>query len=288
MPIVLPEGHPRADLGSPRRTGDEEPTRIGIINIMPRIEAYEPNLLGPLARTANLVEPVFVRLTSHAYQSSDHAHLDRFYQPFDSLVGQGPLDGLILTGAPVEEIPFTQVHYWRELSEILAHARLHIKSTLGICWGGLALGRMVGIEKRLFAKKLFGVYEERILVERHDVLRTQSSTFVCAQSRHSGAVTEDLEGAARAGVVHLLSHGQESGYSVFETPDGRFLAHLGHPEYEADRLVFEWNRDRDLGRTDVTAPANFTASSPETAWRDHREALFAGWVARVACRSPGG
>jgi homoserine O-succinyltransferase len=283
MPILLPEGHPSAPLAVPRREGENRRrVRIGIINIMPRLEAYEPHLLGPLARAHALVEPLFVRLQSHAYQSSDHGHLDRFYRTFDAISEEAPLDGLILTGAPVEELPFEKVRYWRELREILVHARREVTSTLGICWGGLALARVLGIEKRLFSKKLFGVFEERILVPDHDVLSVSAPSFVCAQSRHSGVVKDELDGAAREGVVRCLSRGEVSGTSIFETPDARYLAHLGHPEYEGDRLAFEWKRDRELGRTDVEAPVDFDADAPTTPWRDHRETLFSGFVARVS------
>jgi len=168
MAIVLPEGHPRERSGvawsddlARRRL------RIGIINIMPRLEAYEPYLLDPLARHAEVVEPVFVRLASHGYHSSDRAHLERFYRTFDAAISEAPLDGLIVTGAPVEELPFEQVHYLRELEDILGYARRHVVTTLGLCWGGLLIAHLLGIGKRVFARKLFGVFDPR-----HPVYKT--------------------------------------------------------------------------------------------------------------------
>lgn len=281
MPLVLPDHHPFQERStSPDEVQAERPLHIGIINIMPRLEAYEPSLLGPLARVGRTIVPVFVRLESHAYGSSDQDHLARFYRPYESAIAHAPLDGLILTGAPVEELPFEEVRYWRELSQILGHARSQVPGTLGICWGGLALGGLLGIEKTLFPKKLFGVFDNRVLVDDHPVLADRR--FQCAHSRHSGVTDVELERAANAGIVRLLSHAPETGYSLFETPDHRFLMHLGHPEYEAARLVFEWNRDRGLERPDVGPPENFDLAAPETTWRSHREGLFARWVARLA------
>jgi homoserine O-succinyltransferase len=279
MAIVLPPGHPSASLAT--SDGGARRVRIGIINIMPRLEAYEPLLLAPLARTEVLVEPVFVRLGTHTYQSSDQAHLAAYYRSFEGALDDGPLDGLVLTGAPVEELPFEEVRYFDELTEILRYARAHVTATLGLCWGGLLLGRLAGIGKHVFPRKLFGVFEDQVLVPGHELVGGARS-FVCAHSRHSGFVPEELERAARDGVVRLLSRGEETGASLLETADGRYIAHTGHPEYVGERLAFEWQRDRDLGRTDVLPPANFDADAPATTWRAHQDALFAGFVGRVA------
>lgn len=281
MAIVLPTGHPRDRLGIPEReVAGRSRVRIGIINIMPRLEVYEARLLDPLAQLPELVEPVFVRLGSHGYQSSDPGHLGQFYRPFEAVIAEAPLDGLIVTGAPVEELPFEQVRYLRELEQILGYARRHIAVTLGLCWGGLAIGYMLGIGKRVFSRKLFGVFEDRVLVSGHDVLGPDN--FRCAHSRHSGVVEADLERAARAGEVRALARGEQTGHSLFETTDRRYIAHLGHPEYDGERLAFEFHRDRDLGRADVAPPANLDLGSPTTAWQGHRARLFAGVVARAS------
>jgi len=282
MAIVLPEGHPSAPLAvAPEVGAGQRRVRIGIINIMPRLEVYEPLLLAPLARTPELVEPVFLRLGSHTYQSSDQAHLRAYYRAFELALADGPLDGLILTGAPVEELPFEDVRYVDELAAILRYARGHVTTTLGLCWGGLLLGSLVGIGKQVFPRKLFGVFEDEVLAPGHELVG-DARTLRCAHSRHSGFVIEELERAAEAGLVRLLSRGEHTGASLLETPDGRYVAHVGHPEYVGERLAFEWQRDRDLGRTDVPPPANFDASAPVTTWREHQDALFAGFVRRAA------
>jgi homoserine O-succinyltransferase/O-acetyltransferase len=281
MAIVLPPRHPRAELGiSEHAAAGRARVRIGIINIMPRLEAYEGLLLEPLARLAALVDPVFVRLGSHGYQSSDHAHLGQFYRSFEAVTAEAPLDGLILTGAPIEELAFEDVHYFRELEQILGHARRHIAITVGLCWGGMVIGHMLGIGKRVFSHKLFGVFEEQVLVAGHDIVGEAS--FVCAHSRHSGVVEADLERAVHAGAVRVLSRGEQTGHSLFESADQRFLAHLGHPEYDGERLAQEYRRDRDLGRSDVAPPVNLDVDAPVTAWRGHQASLFAGFVARAA------
>lgn len=253
-------------------------TRVGLVNIMPRLEQYEPLVIDPLRRADPNVEVVRIRLASHGYGSSDHGHLDRHYVTFDAA---GPLDGLVITGAPVEELPFEAVSYWPELAGILDHARSSIRSTLGLCWGGLALARIAGVPKLLYPKKLFGVYEHRVLVADHILLANQPEVFRCAHSRHAGIADAELERAARDGRLRLLAHAPDTGYTLFETPDHRFVGHLGHPEYVADRLVFEWQRDRAIGRGDVEPPRDFDPDRPSTSWHEHRERLFEAWLGYV-------
>jgi homoserine O-succinyltransferase/O-acetyltransferase len=272
------EPGPSAWRREPRLAAHARPLRIGIVNIMPRVESYERHLLAPLERAPWLVEPVWIRLRSHVYSSSDHDHIARFYRTYEQACREAPLDGLILTGAPVEELPFEDVTYWPELREILEHARAHVPTTLGLCWGGLALAKLLGIEKHRFATKLFGVFENRSLEPGRGVLGSGDDRFWCAQSRHSGVSDAALEAAARDGVVRLLSHAPETGYTVFETPDHRFVMHLGHPEYEPARLVEEWERDTKLSRADVEAPKNLDLRAPANVWRAHRTTLFLDWL----------
>jgi len=257
---------------------DIRPLRVGILNIMPKGEAYEPYLLFPLSRTIIQIEPIWIRLHSHAYKSTDLDHLDHYYDYFENAIAKAPLDGLVVTGAPVEEMEYEQVSYWDEITTILTFARQNITSTFGICWGGLALAKMVGIEKEMFDKKLFGVFETRNLDRSHPITGELDDVFWCVQSRHSGISDDVLERKRSEGKLNLLAHSDNGGYTIFESADRRFLMHLGHPEYEAQRLVDEYRRDAALGRSDVPLPANLDVNKPVNRWRSHGLEFFAQWI----------
>jgi homoserine O-succinyltransferase/O-acetyltransferase len=271
---------------APPRARLSEPLRVGIINIMPRAETYEPHLLRPLLSSQIRVEPIWIRLQSHGYSSSDIEHVRRRYLTFDELLQRSPLDALILTGAPVEELPFEAVRYFGELRAILEHARSARVSTLGLCWGGLALGHLLGLPKVIFGKKLFGVFEQRRLDAGHGLMQGLDEHFRCAHSRHSGIAAAELERARAAGQVRLLAHGPETGYTMFESVDGLLLAHLGHPEYPAERLLQEWQRDSALGRADIEPPRHFDLTQPHASWQPHCDGLFANWLGRIQRSRP--
>jgi homoserine O-succinyltransferase/O-acetyltransferase len=278
-------GPPESDAGAGQRPSpfgrraDEGPLRIGVINVMPRAETYEAYLLRPLAAAGVAFEPVWIRLASHVYSSSDIGHVRARYRTFDEVAGS--VDGLILTGAPVEELAFEDVRYFPELRAILEHAREAGVGTLGLCWGALALGHLLGLPKVSFERKLFGVFEQRRLDARQDLTADLGEFFPCAHSRHSGIPETALERARDAGLVHLLAHGPDTGYSLFESADGCFVGHLGHPEYPAERLRDEWQRDTALGRTDLDPPRHVDLEHPVATWQPHCDRLFANWLARL-------
>ncbi len=255
--------------------------RIGILNIMPKAETYELSLLHPLGRSVMQVEPIWIKLNTHKYTSTDPSHLETLYMPFGEAVERKRLDGLIVTGAPVEDIPFEEVSYWNEIQRILRYAQKNIASTLGICWGGLALAKFLGIEKTVYKKKLFGVFETFNIDRKHHITGEMDDRFWCAQSRHAGISDEVLEKARDKGIVRLLAWSKEAGYTIFESADQRFLIHLGHPEYEPDRLIEEYHRDLKEGRTDVDPPANLDPEKPANTWRSHRTEFFSQWIKYV-------
>ena len=257
---------------------DIRPLRVGILNIMPMAETYEYTILQPLGRSIIQIEPVFIRLKSHAYKSSNWDHIRSAYVTFDEAMQHQSLDGLLLTGAPVEELAFEEVHYWEELAPILSLSRQHCASTLGLCWGGLALAKLIGIDKVIYDRKLFGVYSTRNIERHHPITGETDDTFWCPQSQHSGVNDEEMERQQIAGTVNLLAHAPETGYTIFESTDRRFLMHLGHPEYEPERLVFEYARDRSLGLNDVDPPANMNLAQPQNTWRSHRNEFFSQWI----------
>ncbi len=260
---------------------DIRPLRIGILNIMPQAETYEFNVLQPLGRTLVQIEPIWIRLKSHAYNSTDKKHLFNLYVTFEEAVSDEQLDGLILTGAPIEAKEFDEITYWEEVTEILAYARKNIPSTLGICWGGLALAKVLGIDKQPCREKLFGLFETRNIDREHRITGTLDDVFWCPQSRHSFIPDRVLEDASHRGLVNLLAHSDGAGYVIFESSDHRLLVHLGHPEYDTQRLVEEYIRDRDKGRVDVDRPKNLDINRPINRWRGNSHEFFSQWVKYV-------
>ena len=255
---------------------DIRPLRIGILNIMPLGKQYEFNLLHPLGLSPLQIEPIWIRLKSHSYKTWDLEHLKNLYVYWEEAMSPTPLDGLIITGAPVEHLPFEKVNYWKELVSLIEESKNKCASTLGLCWAGFAMAYMAGVEKKNFNKKLFGVYPMRSLVPGHPLMGTQDDEFFCPQSRHAGLPDIEMERAEKRGKLRLLAHGEKVGYTIFETPDQRQLMHLGHPEYNVARLKSEM--ERDMQRGDVPPPENFELSNAKTSWRSHRNLLFQQWL----------
>ena len=262
------------------------PLRIGILNIMPKAQEYEVNLLEPLGRPILQIEPVWIRLKTHVYRSTPHSHLDSLYVTFEEAAEKG-LDALIVTGAPVELMDYEQVWYWDELEKIVSWAQEHCVSTLGICWGGLALAGHLGIGKTIYPRKIFGVYKIRNLAPENPLVAGLDDVFDCPQSRFAGIDDAKLEAARDEGKLNLLAWSAATGYVIFETPDHKLVMHLGHPEYVKRRLVDETLRDRKKGRTDVSDPVGFDLERPRNTWRAHRNAFFSSWVKMVYRRALG-
>ncbi len=255
---------------------DIRPLRIGILNIMPLGKQYEFNLLHPLGLSPLQIEPIWIKLKTHSYKTWDSNHLNNLYISWDEANKKSPLDGIIITGAPVEHIHFEEVNYWREFVDITSEARDLCASTLGLCWAGFALAYLAGVDKNVFEKKLFGVYSLKSLVPGHPLMGTQDDEFLCPQSRFAGLPDNEMEDAQNQGKLNLLAYGEKVGYTIFETSDQKQLMHLGHPEYTVHRIVSEIKRDKKKG--DVPPPENFDAKCSKTSWRSHRNLLFQQWL----------
>ncbi len=288
MTIIIPKHyHAKSALESTNITcvsaedadrADIRPLRIGILNIMPNVQTYEFNLLYPLGKSILQIIPVWIKLSTHEYSSSSHEHMNDLYVTFREAIYDRPLDGLIITGAPVEELDFKDVQYWDEVVSIIEFARKNIISTLGICWGGMALAKTIGIEKTPFNTKLFGVFEINNLVPGHPITGDLDDVFRCPLSRHSGYSNEVLIEERDKNNINLLAHSDVAGYVIFETIDHRFVMHLGHPEYNSGRLIEETMRDRTKKREDVNDPVNFDLENPINCWRSHRNEFFSQWI----------
>ncbi|MBF0288965.1 MAG: homoserine O-succinyltransferase [SAR324 cluster bacterium] len=286
MTIILPaDYHAQAILETNRITcirpedalhQDIRPMRIGILNIMPFGHKYEFNLLHPLGLSIIQVDPVWIKLHSHTYHSTDKEHIEALYVSYEDAIKNAPLDGLIITGAPIEHIPFEEVQYWQEVKEILLDAKHKCPSTLGICWGAFALAYLEGVDKYNYPQKLFGVFEIENLYRYHPITGVMDDISWCPQSRLAGLDDRLMEEAQKEGKFNLLGYGKETGYVIFETPDHRFVMHSGHPEYNSQRLVYEAERDR--GNPTVPPAANFDSDNPANRWRGHRNQFFGQWL----------
>lgn len=290
MPLILPRHYaPRAALEArgaqcvTRDPGGARGLRVGVINLMPVAQRYEPLLLSALAASDALLEPVFIRLRTHAYESSDAEHLASHYLTYEEASAEAPLSGLILTGAPVEELEFAQVRYFAELAAILEHSRARVASTLGLCWGGMALAHLLGLPKQLYPDKLFGRFPLRPLPNAAELVGDEPW---CMQSRHAGIDDTAIERAAAQGVVTPLAHSPRGGYSVFQSADTRYVMHLGHPEYDRARILFEYRRDVDKGRSDVPAPEGIDVNADDEELPCHGPVFFSRWLSSLARPQP--
>jgi homoserine O-succinyltransferase len=296
MTIIVPDNfHVKSELEErrivciPKGRADKQdirPLRIGILNIMPHAQNYEFSLLFALGRSIIQIEPVWIRFENHAYKTTNRIHLESQYVTFAESVREQRLDGLILTGAPVEHLPYEDITYWDELNTILEYAKEHVPSTLGICWGALALAKNIGIEKEMYDKKLFGVFELTNLNHHHEVTGEMDDVFWCPQSRHAFIPDVKMEDAEKRGDINLLAHSEETGYVIFESSDKKFLMHLGHMEYDAERLISEYERDLDSGRDDVQAPVNLDVNNPVNRWRSSGIEFFTQWIKYVYLETP--
>jgi homoserine O-succinyltransferase len=223
---------------------------------------------------------VGIRLASHGYRSSDPEHLRAHYRGYDEVTREAPLDGLLLTGAPVETLDFSAVHYWGELASLLRRARREVPSTLGLCWGAMALAFLEGIDKINLPRKVFGAFEHELSPEGRAWLPSLGGTYRCPQSRHAGLDDASVDQAIRQGRVLSLARSDAAGHTLLVTPDRRVVMHLGHPEYEPSRIAFEWDRDRVAGRPGVAPPVGFDAEgrTPTLPWEAHSRAFFRAWM----------
>lgn len=258
---------------------DIRPLHIAIVNLMPTKMATETQLLRLLGNTPLQLEITLVRMESHDPRNTAAAHLDAFYLTFAE-ARERKYDGLIITGAPIETLPFEEVDYWPELCRLIDWSRDHVFSTMHVCWGAQAgLKHRYGIEKFPLAEKMFGVFPHRILDPRSRILSGFDAVFPAPHSRHTETRAADIE--ATPG-LDLLAVSDEAGVYLAGTPDGRELYVTGHPEYEWDTLKREY--DRDIGRgLDIAVPRHYypdddPTREPRVTWRSHAFLLYANWL----------
>ena len=289
MPIKIPDSLPaRAVLESENIFVMTEhraihqhirPLNLLILNLMPTKIVTETQLLRKLSNTPLQITVELLQTASYVGHNTDAGHLNSFYTTF-SKIKDRKFDGMIITGAPVENMEFDQVDYWPELCEIMEWTKTHVHSTLHICWGAQAgLYYHYGIPKRSLPKKLFGVYEHKVLKPSSPLFRGFDDVFCAPNSRYTEVWEEDIRQVPE---LEMMASGEESGVFAVKTTDSRRFFILGHPEYDSDTLAREYFRDVDKG-LDIAVPANYfpdddPSKAPIVRWRSAGQLLYTNWL----------
>jgi homoserine O-succinyltransferase len=213
---------------------------IGLVNIMPNALAYEYLLRNSLSSVIDQINIYPIKLETHQYGSSGLSI--GHYHSFDELVQKVSLDLLIVTGAPIESLPYEEISYWKELSRIFTYAGHHFKSVMGICFGGLAVAKHLGMNKRVLSEKLYGVYRFSLGAGSGNYFPPDQTQFHMPVSTWAVLDESAAENVAK-GKVHGIAHHPETGYMILESNDRKFFMVMGHPEYTVDTLYQEWQRD---------------------------------------------
>ena len=289
MPIQIPNDLPAAQTLQQENifvmdhqracTQDIRPLQILLLNLMPTKIVTETQLSRLLGNTPLQVQLELMTMSTHQSKNVSQEHLLSFYKTFDQIKDRR-FDGMVITGAPVEQMEFEQVDYWPELCRIMEWSKAHVHSTLHICWGAQAgLYYHYGIQKRPLPEKLFGVYPHHADYKRAILLRGFDDEFWVPHSRHTTVAREDIEGAEG---LKILASSQEAGVYAVMNDQGRQIFITGHSEYDPDTLKREYLRDKDLGLP-IHVPANYFPEDddrrePIVRWRGHANLLFSNWL----------
>ena len=260
-------------------TQDIRPLEILILNLMPTKIDTETQFARLLGNTPLQVHLEFMHTKSHIAKHVSAEHLFTFYKTFDEIKDRR-YDGMVITGAPVEQMPFEEVEYWDELCQIMEWSKTNVHSTLHICWGAQAgLYYHYGIPKYPLPQKLFGVFPHRVEYKHPILLRGFDDVFMAPHSRHTTILREDIE---RVPELKIIASSEEAGiYAVF-TAGGRQVFLTGHSEYDPDTLKREYERDKALGLP-IAVPKNYFPNDDDTqpplvTWRGHANLLFSNWL----------
>jgi len=288
MPIKLPDGLPAKYILEQENVfvmdegrafqQDIRPLRIVILNLMPTKETTETQLLRLIGNTPLQLEITLLRMETHAPKNTSEEHLTAFYSTFSSIRKQN-FDGMVITGAPIEHLPFEAVAYWDELTEIMDWTKQHVTSTIHICWGAqAALYHHYGIQKYPLEEKVFGVFSHNLLANV-SLVRGFDEGFLAPHSRHSQTRREDvLQNAA----LEIVAESPQAGLYIVAEKGGRQVFVTGHSEYDCETLKGEYDRDVQRG-LDVAVPKNYFPNDDPTQpplhnWRSHAYLLFSNWL----------
>lgn len=258
---------------------DIRPLEIGILNLMPIKQDTELQLLRALSNTPLQINVTFVYVESHISKNTPTSHLNKFYELFREVKNR-KFDGFIITGAPVENLEFEEVNYWKELTEIMDWTNTNVTSTVHICWGAqAAVYYHYGINKRILPKKLFGIYEHQVLNRKVPLVRGFDDVFMAPHSRHT---TVDAEQIYNCEELTVLAESEKAGVFLAMAENGKKIFVMGHPEYDRMTLDTEYKRDKGKGLP-IELPYNYYPGNDETKrpllqWRSHADAFYSNWL----------
>jgi homoserine O-succinyltransferase len=258
---------------------DIRPIKIAILNLMPLKEDTELQLLRSLSNTPIQVDVTFLTVSSHESKNTSMSHLNKFYENFED-VKKKYFDGLIITGAPLEQMEYEEVDFWDELCFVFEWTKTHVTSTLHLCWGAQAsLYYHYGLKKRDLNKKMFGVYEHRVMNRKVPLVRGFDDYFMAPHSRHTEVPIEDIRAVEE---LTILAESDEAGFFLGISDEGRRIYVMGHPEYDRITLDKEYKRDKEKGLP-IELPVNYYPDDDETKkprlqWRSHGNILYSNWL----------
>ena len=289
MPIRIPNDLPAANTLQQENifvmtehravTQDIRPLEIVLLNLMPTKITTETQLTRLLGNTPLQVHLELMHMSSHRSRNVAQEHLLTFYKSFDELKDR-KFDGMVITGAPVEQMEFESVDYWDELCQIMEWSKTHVHSTFHICWGAQAgLYYHYGIRKHALPEKLFGVYPHHADYKRSILMRGFDDTFYVPHSRHTTVLREDIEAVPG---LRIIASSEEAGVYAMMNKEGHQIFITGHSEYDPETLKTEYLRDKNLGLP-IRVPENYFPHDDDTAepivrWRGHANLLFSNWL----------
>ena len=299
MPITLPENLPAFDVLSregvsvmtPERASrqDIRPLRIALLNLMPKKIQTENQFARLIGATPLQIDLSLIRMSEHQTKNTAAEHMETFYRPFAEVAESGEkFDGLIITGAPIEHLPFEEVTYWDELCQVFDWTQAHVQSTFGVCWGGMAMiNHFHGVQKHILNHKAFGCFRHRNLCPTSPYLRGFSDDFVIPVSRWTEMKQAEIDG--KPGLRTLLGS-DEVGPCLVEDAGHRALYIFNHFEYDSDTLKQEYDRDVANG-TPINVPMNYypddnPAMPPLNRWRSHAHLLYGNWINEMYQSTP--
>ncbi|MDD9707274.1 homoserine O-succinyltransferase [Seohaeicola sp. SP36] len=268
---------------------DIRPLKIGLLNLMPKKIQTENQFARLIGATPLQIELSLIRMSEHQTKNTAAEHMESFYRPFSEVAATGEkYDGLIITGAPIEHLPFEEVTYWDELRQVFDWTQTHVHSTFGVCWGGMAMiYHFHGVRKHMLEAKAFGCFRHRNMAPASPYLRGFSDDCVIPVSRWTEVKQAEIDAAP--GLVTLLAS-DEVGPALVEDPSHRALYIFNHFEYDSDTLKQEYDRDVATG-TPINVPLNYypnddPARTPLNRWRSHAHLLYGNWINQIYQSTP--